>query len=501
MATAAPGVLTRTMVAMRKQSSSNPPLRLFMTPDAFSELFTQRLRSEIPALFKAVSAHFSNVTDQPSLCAFLTQARLVVSSFRAHCWENDGRQHLVTLWEIHPEAAKHLLALISPESKRALATAAYNFLQLEIDFDNDSRDLGTRGNVAKRARRTVPDSICHPVMNGAVAGLGLSSWASGVFAKGLRKVDEALRLNVASRKFFGVGLDSHMEKSIETMATEPSVSASVGTENLPQTEDQIKEHITYALMRYASEHKAAIRTAANRSAQDSSAARTQLPALPAGLFVPSRFFSGPIALWISPLQALGLAVSCTREVSEAADNESESQTETMIPLYRHSPGNPLPETGVLFPFFESAPTAIWWVEHMTEFHRTKLSEATRKDVLKQFLFTDAMARLLRLFIRESREADQEIGNRMLAQSAALTQNQTGERTKRELQKFVKPKLLRKLCSASIAEVAHGYLTHELRRKGEADISTGLEIVLDIQKRQLAAARSKRMKRVVARPDS
>lgn len=501
MATAAPGILTRTMVAMRTQSSSNPPLRLFMPPDAFAELFTQRLRSEIPALFKAVSAHFSNVTDQPSLYAFLIQARLVVSSFRAHCWENDGRQHLVTLWEIHPEAAARLLALISPESKRALATAAYDFLQLEIDVDTDSRVRNTRSNVTNPALRTLPDSICHPVMNGAVAGLGLSSWASGVFTKGLRKVDEALRLNVASRKFFGVGLDSHMEKSIETMATEPSVSASVGTENLPQTEDQIKEHITYALMRYASEHKAAIRTAANRTAQDSSATRTQLPALPAGLFVPSRFFSGPIALWISPLQALGLAVSCTREVSEAADNESESQTETMIALYRHSPGNPLPETGVLFPFFESVSAAIWWVEHMSEFHGTNLSDVTRKDLLKQFLFTDAMARLLRLFIRERREADQEIGNRMLAQSAALTQNQTGERTKRELQKFVKPKLLRKLCSASIAEVAHGYLSHELRRKGETDVSTGLEIVLDIQKRKLAAARSKRMKRVVARPDS
>lgn len=472
-----------------------------MTPDAFAELFTQRLRSEIPALFKAVSEHFSNVTDQPSLYAFLTQAGLVVSSFRAHCWENDGRQHLVTLWEIHPEAAKRLLALISPESKRALATAAYDYLQLEINVDADLGIRSTRSNVTNQALRTLPDSICHPVMNGTVAGLGLSSWASGVFAKGLRKVDEALRLNVASRKFFGVGLDSRMEKSIETMATEPSVSASVGTENLPQTEDQIKEHITHALMRYAAEHKAAIRTAANRSAQDSSAARTQLPALPAGLFVPSRFFTGPIALWISPLQALGLAVSCTREVSEAADNESETETENMIELHRYWPGNPLPETGVLFPFFESVSAAIWWVEHMTEFHSTNLSDVTRKDLLKQFLFTDAMARLLRLFIRESREADQEIGNRMLAQSAALTQNQTGERTKRELQKFVKPKLLRKLCSASIAEVAHGYLTHELRRKGEADVSTGLEIVLDIQKRQLAAARSKRMKRVVARPDS
>ena len=315
--------------------------------------------------------------------------------------------------------------------------------------------------------------------------------------------EEVLRGCIRGCRFCQAGFlyRPYREKSIETMATEPSVSASVGTENLPQTEDQIKEHITHALMRYAAEHKAAIRTAANRTAQDSSAARSQLPAPPAGLFVPSRFFSGPIALWISPLQALGLAVSCTREVSEAADNESESQTETMIALYRHSPGNPLPETGVLFPFFESVSAAIWWVEHMTEFHSRKLSEATRKDVLKQFLFTDAMARLLRLFIRESRKADQEIGHRMLAQSAALTQNQTGERTKRELQKFVKPKLLRKLCSASIAEVAHGYLTHELRRKGEADVSTGLEIVLDIQKRKLAAARSKRMKRVVARPDS
>ena len=93
----------------------------------------------------------------------------------------------------------------------------------------------------------------------------------------------------------------------------------------------------------------------------------------------------------------------------------------MIELHRYWPGNPLPETGVLFPFFESVSAAIWWVEHMTEFHSTNLSDVTRKDLLKQFLFTDAMARLLRLFIRESREADQEIGNRMLAQSAALTQ--------------------------------------------------------------------------------
>lgn len=501
MATAAPGVLTRTMVAMRTQSSSNPPLRLFMTPDAFAELFTQRLRSEIPALFKAVSEHFSNVTDQPSLYAFLTQARLVVSSFRAHCWENDGRQHLVTLWEIHPEAAKRLLASISPESKRALASAAYDFLQLEIDVDADLGIRSTRSNVTNPALRTLPDSTCHPVINGAVAGLGLPSWALGVLTKGLRKVDDAVRLNIASRKFFGVGLDPRMEKRIEAMATESSVSASVGAEDLPKTEVQVTEHITHALMRYASEHKAAMQTASARSAEDPSVIREALPNLPAGLFVPSRFFTGPIALWISPLQALGLAVSCTREVSEAADNESESQTETMIALYRHSPGNPLPDTGVLFPFFESVSAATWWVEHMSEFHRTKLSEATRKDVLKQFLFTDAMARLLRLFIRESREADQEIGHRMLAQSAALTQNQTGERTKRELQKFVKPKLLRKLCSASIAEVAHGYLTHELRRKGEADVSTGLEVLLDIHKRQLAASRSKRMKRVVARPDS
>lgn len=316
----------------------------------------------------------------------------------------------------------------------------------------------------------------------------------------------AFSLSVETGHMFRIMEQAYIEPQIEVtygFISGDDATASNGV-RLDQDDFQsliIKEHITHALMRYASEHKAAIRTAANRTAQDSSAARSQLPALPAGLFVPSRFFTGPIALWISPLQALGLAVSCTREVSEAADNESESQTETMIALYRHSPGNPLPETGVLFPFFESVSAAIWWVEHMSEFHRTKLSEATRKDVLKQFLFTDAMARLLRLFIRETREADQEIGNRLLAQSAALTQNQTGERTKRELQKFVKPKLLRKLCSASIAEVAHGYLTHELRRKGEADVSTGLEIVLDIQKRQLAAARSKRMKRVVARPDS
>lgn len=233
MVTAAPGVLKRTMVAMRTQSSSNPPLRLFMTPDAFAELFTQRLRSEIQALFKAVSEHFSNVTDQPSLYAFLTQARLVVSSFRAHCWEYDGRQHLVTLWEIHPDAAKRLLASISPESKRALASAAYDFLQLEIDVDADLGIRSTRSNVTNPALRTLPDSTCHPVMNGAVAGLGLPSWALGVLTKGLRKVDEALRLNIASRKFFGVGLDFHMEKRIEAMATEPSVSASVGTENLP----------------------------------------------------------------------------------------------------------------------------------------------------------------------------------------------------------------------------------------------------------------------------
>ena len=116
------------------------------------------------------------------------------------------------------------------------------------------------------------------------------------------------------------------------------------------------------------------------------------------------------------------------------------------------------------------------------------------------LLTDVMARLLRILVLQTRQADQSVGHQILGQSAALAETPTGETVRRELKKFLPVQHFRKVCAASFAELAHGFLAHDLQHKGRTDVATGLEAVIEAQKRQLASARSKRLKRIAARPD-
>ena len=111
-----------------------------------------------------------------------------------------------------------------------------------------------------------------------------------------------------------------------------------------------------------------------------------------------------------------------------------------------------------------------------------------------------MARLLRILVLRAHHADQSVGHRILGQTAALADIPTSETLQRELKKFLPVQHFRKVCAASFAELAHGFLAHHLQHKGRTDVATGLEAVIEAQKRQLASARSKRLKRIAARPD-
>ena len=237
-------------------------------------------------------------------------------------------------------------------------------------------------------------------------------------------------------------------------------------------------------------------SALNRTLETETADRHFLPALPAGLFVPARLFATPPVLWLAPLEALGLAVTCTRPKATVTPFEEKEGTSLPSRLKESHPCEP----GVLFPFFDSVGTVRWWLEQIGERSHTNGEQASRRRLLKHFLLTDVMARLLRILVLHARQADQSVGHRILGQTAALADTPTSETLQRELKKFLPVQHFRKVCAASFAELAHGFLAHDLQHKGRTDVATGLEAVIEAQKRQLANARSKRLKRIAARPD-
>lgn len=189
-------------------------------------------------------------------------------------------------------------------------------------------------------------------------------------------------------------------------------------------------------------------------------------------------------------------MTCTRPKATVTPFEDKEETS---PQPRFKESHPC-EPGVLFPFFDSVGTARWWLEQIGERSHTNGEQASRRRLLKHFLLTDVMARLLRILELQAHHADQSVGHRILGQTAALADTPMSETQQRELKKFLPVQHFRKVCAASFAELAHGFLAHDLQHKGRTDVATGLEAVIEAQKRQLASARSKRLKRIAARPD-
>lgn len=465
--------LLRTLTIVRVFPQEKSPVRLFLSPAVFAPVFHSRLHGQPLSFVNALPHIETPVTRDGELLRLLKQAGLVGATHRVRRWTDAGRLTVESLCELRRAVVRRLFTLVTSETAAALHGASYDFLQLESDAQRVIAAPGSPGESKSTSKTPAPEVLCHPVMNGAVAGVGLPSWANAVLVRALARVDETVRTDHCARRFFVIELE-----------TQDNIRVASASKNLFQTPSKPVGSLTKFL------------SALNRTLETETADRHFLPALPAGLFVPARLFATPPALWLAPLEALGLAVTCTRASATVTSLEEKEETS---PQPRFKESHPF-ESGVLFPFFDSVGTARWWLEQIGERSHTNGEQASRRRLLKHFLLTDVMARLLRILVLQAHHADQSVGHRILGQTAALADTPTSETLQRELKKFLPVQHFRKVCAASFAELAHGFLAHDLQHKGRTDVATGLEAVIEAQKRQLANARSKRLKRIGARPD-
>lgn len=465
--------LLRTLTIVRVFPQEKSPVRLFLSPAVFAPVFHSRLHGQPLSFVNALPHIETPVTRGGELLRLLKQAGLVGATHRVRRWTDAGRLTVESLWELRRAVVRRLFTLVTSETAAALHGAAYDFLQLESDAQRVIAAPGSSGELKSTSKTPAPEVLCHPVMNGAVAGVGLPSWANAVLVRALTRVNEAVRTDHCARRFFVIGLKP-----------QDNIRVASASDNLSQT---LSESVGSC---------AEFLSVLNKTLETKTADRHFLPELPAGLFVPARFFATPPVLWLAPLEALGLAVTCTRPKATVTPFEDKEETS---PQPRFKESHPC-EPGVLFPFFDSVGTARWWLEQIGERSHTNGEQASRRRLLKHFLLTDIMARLLRILVLQAHHADQSVGHRILGQTAALANTPTSETLQRELKKFLPVQHFRKVCAASFAELAHGFLAHNLQHKGRTDVATGLEAVIEAQKRQLASARSKRLKRIAARPD-
>lgn len=465
--------LLRTLTIVRVFPQEKSPVRLFLSPAVFAPVFHSRLHGQPLSFVNALPHIETPVTRDGELLRLLKQAGLVGATHRVRRWTDAGRLTVESLWELRRAVVRRLFTLVTSETAAALHGAAYDFLQLESDAQRVIAAPGSSGELKSTSETPAPEVLCHPVMNGAVAGVGLPSWANAVLVRALARVDETVKTDHCIRHFFVIELE-----------TQDNIRVASASKNLPKTPSEPVDSRTEFL------------SALNRTLETETADRHFLPALPAGLFVPARLFATPPVLWLAPLEALGLAVTCTRPKATVTPFEEKEGTSLPSRLKESHPCEP----GVLFPFFDSVGTARWWLEQIGERSHTNGEQASRRRLLKHFLLTDVMARLLRILVLQAHHADQSVGHRILGQTAALADTPTSETLQRELKKFLPVQHFRKVCAASFAELAHGFLAHDLQYKGRTDVATGLEAVIEAQKRQLASARSKRLKRIAARPD-
>lgn len=465
--------LLRTLTIVRVFPQEKSPVRLFLSPEFFAPVFHSHLHSHPLSFVNDLPHTTAPASRVRELLQLLSHAGLVGATHRVRRWTDAGRLTVESLWELRRASVRRLFSLVTSETAAALHDAAFDFLQLESDSESIIEAPGSSGESKSTSKTPAPEVLCHPVMNGAVAGVGLPSWANAVLVRALGRVDEAVRTDHCARRFFIIGLE-----------TQANIRVAAASENLFQTPSKPVGSRTEFL------------SALNRTLETKTVDRHFLPELPAGLFVPARFFATPPVLWLAPLEALGLAVTCTRPKATVTPFEDKEETS---PQPRFKESHPC-EPGVLFPFFDSVGTARLWLEQIGERSHTNGEQASRRRLLKHFLLTDVMARLLRILVLQAHHADQSVGHRILGQTAALADTPMSETLQRELKKFLPVQHFRKVCAASFAELAHGFLAHDLQHKGRTDVATGLEAVIEAQKRQLASARSKRLKRIAARPD-
>lgn len=196
IASASTATLLRTLTSVRVRPQEKSPVRLFCRLN-FRARFHSHLHSHPLSFVNDLPHTNAPASRERELLQLLSHAGLVGATHRARRWTDDGRLTDEILWELGRATVRRLFSLITSETAMALQDAAYDYLQLE----SDSQCIIDRSDSAGKTKRASPTMLCHPVINGAVATVGLFSWANAVLVQALARVSKTVKTDHGARRF------------------------------------------------------------------------------------------------------------------------------------------------------------------------------------------------------------------------------------------------------------------------------------------------------------
>lgn len=373
------------------------------------------------------------------------------------------------------------------------------------------------------------------VLLGVVAAPGLAGWARAVLAQALESVQTTVAHSRSQADFYTVGLSRrhHARLAFEDKPhreTSETHSESKADDDYAQSLKIVAGLLTqYDASETLTQTRSAAATALKAQTGHATDAAKPCVPTPAGLFVPETLLDVPPKLWLSPMEALGLAARCKRSAHESipAPNVSIEREQTddqpnpvaadTAERQRPSPSFHL-EPGVLLVFFESAINARAWLgddrfadgsstpartaleTSVLQSPSDKAPTALRSRTLKTFLLLDAMARLVTKLTHEGNEARGTAALQAYKAGFALTGPAADKEAAQAIKSLLAPEARRKLSRASFAELAHGYLMHEASvssrsQTSETPPASGLEGVLAAIRADRLNKSPKRLKRL------
>lgn len=402
-----------------------------------------------------------------ALYAKLSCAGLFSTPFKAARWQPDGRLEEERVWEITASVGRRLTFFWSQTQKALLRRSAFDFLDLRLDASlttqvpSKSSDFGF---------------TFLPVMHGIVAVAGLSTWALAVLSETLRRIDEEVAGNTSLSTFYGIALSLAHRRRIAFDQKRFGFST-INAAEAPHARVLARLQrltVAYEVAREHTDTDSARAGAASLMPDDAALESRLVP--PGGLFIPKEAFSVPCFLWITPLEALGLAATL--------------DLNGKVPS-RFRPGARNRLEGVVLAFFLSRANARTWLADLVG-----SSSTSRIRLLARFLRLDAMTRTLGLLVEECENTQKSLSAELLQRSSSLGETIKSAQSQ-ALEKFLSPADIRSVRRASMGEMVHGFLSHRHYLTEGFASPSGLEAVLKAHKQHQIQYNSRRIRRLRA----
>lgn len=420
------------------------------------------------------------------------------------------------------------------------ADSIQDCLSSDSDIECPEDKLNPSGRCGTRERPSFKTPGHHrlplfDVLLGVVAAPGLAGWARAVLAQALESVQTTVAHSRSQADFYTVGLSRrhHARLAFEDKPhreTSEAHSESKADDDYAQSLKIVAGLLTqYDASETLTQTRSAAATALKAQTGHATDAAKPCVPTPAGLFVPETLLDVPPKLWLSPMEALGLAARCKRSAHESIPAPSASDERALTddqpsPVNKDTAERPGPspsfhlEPGVLLVFFESAINARAWLgddrfadgssapartaleTSVLQSPSDKAPTALRSRTLKTFLLLDAMARLVTKLAQEGNEARGTAALQAYKAGFALTGPATDKEAEQAIKSLLAPEARRKLSRASFAELAHGYLMYEASvsnrpQASQSPPASGLEGVLAAIRADQLAKSPKRLKRL------